>query len=399
MVALMMAVGIALPARAADVTALPLPEYFTVRPEGEVRLVTLAADKTVAALAESTDHQSRTLAVRWDANGNRTTFRPLPVQTAPDRGESDTTKTVAGVVAAPGVVYVNVSENWSGAYSGVSFEAQRWIANESRRFDLTGCYSGDNEDQHANAADRKGRIAVTFDRTGQGSFTVMGAGKEAAPYAFVVDATGCHSWGRAVILDLRGAWASGYRGYIHGALAPTNLNTIIQRAVAVRWHGATLTELGEGVAYAVTEHGFAVGATSIAGRFDTMTTNFFGNPGRRYDSPVPHAVTWDAVGRRSPIHMDAARSVAYDVANDGTVVGMLQARDGKHYAFRWHQGRLQRLDDLPHPPGWRFEAAYAIADDGTIAGIGTINHIASVFRWRPGSWFVRSTGNTGLLRP
>jgi transcriptional antiterminator Rof (Rho-off) len=109
MVALMMAVGIALPARAADVTALPLPEYFTVRPEGEVRLVTLAADKTVAALAESTDDQSRTLAVRWDANGNRTTFRPLPVRTAPDRGESDTTKMVAGVVAAPGVVYVNVS--------------------------------------------------------------------------------------------------------------------------------------------------------------------------------------------------------------------------------------------------------------------------------------------------
>ncbi len=34
------------------------------------------------------------------------------------------------------------------------------------------------------------------------------------------------------------------------------------------------------------------------------------------------------------------------------------------------EGQLQRLDDLPHPPDWRFEAAYAIADDGTIAVIG-----------------------------
>jgi len=36
------------------------------------------------------------------------------------------------------------------------------------------------------------------------------------------------------------------------------------------------------------------------------------------------------------------------------------------------EGQLQRLDDLPHPPDWRFEAAYAIADDGTIAVIGTV---------------------------
>ena len=377
--------GIALPARAADVTALRLPEYFTVRPEGEARLVTLAPDHTVAALAESTDRLSRTVAIRWGANGDRTTFRPLPVRTAPDQGKSDSGErhAVAGVVAAPGIVYVNVGENWSGAYSGTSFETQRWIDNQSRRWDLSGCASGDNTDQHANAADAEGRLAVTFERTGRGSFTVMSAGKEAAPYAFIVDASGCHPRGRAVILNVRGDWASGYQGYLDGELAPTNLNTIVQRAVAVRWHGTVLTELGDGVAYAVTSRGLAVGATAVAGRTDTMTTNFFGNPGRRYDSPVPHALAWDNTGRRSEVETGAARSVAYDAADDGTIVGMLQTQNGKHYAFRRHRGQLERLDDLPHPPGWRFEAAYAIADDGTIAGVGTLNNVATVFRWKP----------------
>jgi len=54
-----------------------------------------------------------------------------------------------------------------------------------------------------------------------------------------------------------------------------------------------------------------------------MTLALAANPGRRYDSPVPHAVTGDAAGRRFAIEMSAARSVAYDGANAGTIVGIL----------------------------------------------------------------------------
>ena len=354
-------------------------------PEGETRLVTIAPDKTVAALARSADRSGRALAVRWDSSGNRSTFTSLPVFTSPDHGSSATTamRSVDGVVAAPGVVYVNAFESFSGAYGGESFEVQRWIGNRRRRWDLATCRSDGNLDQHANAADETGRVAVTFDRTGIGSFTVMNDGTDAAPRAFIVDAAGCHARGRATILAVRRDWASGYRSYLNGVLAPTNLNVIIQRNVAVRWHRASLTELGDGVAYAVTSRGLTVGATSVAGRFDSMTGNFFGNPARRYDSAVPHAVAWDAAGHRTPIERGAVRSVAYDVADDGTIVGMLQGRGGKHFAFRSRGGHLERLDDLPHPAGWRFEAAYAIARDGTIVGVGTLDNVATVFRWKP----------------
>ncbi len=78
-----------------------------------------------------------------------------------------------------------------------------------------------------------------------------------------------------------------------------------------------------------------------------------------------------------------ARSVAWDINEAGSVVGMLQSMSGRHYAFRWERGHLERLDDLPHPDGWRFESAYAIAPDGTILGVGTYHGVAMAFRWRP----------------
>jgi probable HAF family extracellular repeat protein/YD repeat-containing protein len=114
-----------------------------------------------------------------------------------------------------------------------------------------------------------------------------------------------------------------------------------------------------------------------------MTTNFFDNVGRHYESAVPQALAWDARGRRIALVSRAKRSTAYDVADDGTVVGTLLAADGKHYAFRWREGHLERLDDLPHPPGWRFECAYSVATDGTIAGIGTHDGVATLFTWGP----------------
>jgi probable HAF family extracellular repeat protein len=122
-----------------------------------------------------------------------------------------------------------------------------------------------------------------------------------------------------------------------------------------------LEALGPGVAFAVNRVGFAVGETDPIG---------------------PQAIAWDQRGRRIDVVTNSMLSAAYDVGDDGTVVGMPETQDGKHFAFRWRAGHLQRLDDLPHPPGWRFESAYAIGRDGTIAGIGTLDNIPTVFRWR-----------------
>ena len=370
-------------ASAASVTALALPDGFTVAPEAELRLISIAPDGTVAATAKA-GSWGRERAFRWGPGGTRSTFTPLPVLTAPDRGESPGIPIRIGAVAAgPGIVYVTASENWSGAYSGTSFEVQRWMGNAARRWSLPACTATDEVDQHVNAVDSRGRVALTLDMTGTGSFQVGQDDSGAyAPYAYVIDGRHCRELGRAVVIGLRARWAAGYRGYLNGHLAPTSLNVIIQRVVAVRWHDDVLRELGNGAAFAVTSRGFTVGATEVPGRFESMTTNFFGNPGRRYDSPVPHALAWDVQGKMIAMERAAVRSVAYDVADDGTAVGMLQDAAGKHFAFRWHAGRLERLDDLAHPHGWRFESAYAIAPDGTIAGIGTLHGVATVFTWR-----------------
>jgi len=140
-------------ARAAEVSALSLPTGFTVPPESEARLVTMSSDQTVAAVLQSIDSAKRTIAVRWDSAGNRSVFTPMPVETAPDKGVSETTPMILGIVAAPGVTYVNVGVVFSGAYSGLSVEAQRWIDGAARRWNLTGCNAGNNEDQHANGSD------------------------------------------------------------------------------------------------------------------------------------------------------------------------------------------------------------------------------------------------------
>ncbi len=371
------------PARAATVGAFALPEGYTVKPESELRLISIAPDHTIAAVSELAGSYYRAKAFRWRPDGSRSTFAPLFVATAPGHGANGNAAAAAGVAAGPGAVYVTAAESWSGAYSGTSYEAQRWTGSTARRWHPGDCGPADETDQHANAVDARGRVALTYDMTGNGSFMVMQdeTGRY-APFAFVIDGARCRSLGRAVVMGLRGRWAAGYRGYLNGHLAATNINTIIQRYVAVRWHDTALTELGDGAAYAVSSAGLAVGASAVPGRFESMTTNFFGNPGRRYDSSVPHALAWDARGKRIALERGATRSIAYDVGDDGTAVGMLQAPGGKHFAFRWRAGRLERLDDLPHPAGWRFESAYSIAPDGTIAGIGTLHGIATVFTWR-----------------
>jgi probable HAF family extracellular repeat protein len=124
-----------------------------------------------------------------------------------------------------------------------------------------------------------------------------------------------------------------------------------------------------------------VGASALPGRgSERVYGNFFG-PAGKYQYPTPHAVAWLPKGQTLQLVRNDEESVAWDVSEDGTIVGGEILQNGKHYAFRWKNGRLERLDDLPHPRGWRFESAYAIAHDGSIVGIGTYNGVATAFVW------------------
>ena len=366
---------------AVTVNALALPAEFTVKPESETRAVSISSTGVVTARAESTDRTSRTRAFRWSPAGVRLTYEPLNVLSQPDPRYQGRIN-IENIAAAADVVYVTASTAWSGAYGGVSTEAQQWTATGSSHWRLPKCVAaGDALDAHVYGADESGRVALTMDMTGQGSYLVMRDVRgEYAPYAFIVDGAQCRILGRAIVVDVRGEWSSGYRGYLDGHLAPTNLNVMLQTPVAVRWHGTDLVELGTGDALAVSSSGFAVGADAVPGRFDAGILSSDGIP-RAYRSAEPHAVAWDRSGREIMIEHTADRSVAYDVADDGTVVGTLTASDKRHYAFRWRAGKLERLDDLPHRAGWRFESAYSVSADGTIAGIGTYDGIPTVFTW------------------
>lgn len=368
-------------AEASTVTALPLPRGFTVAPEAGTPAIAVARDGAVVALTHPIDRNWEPRAVRWLPSRGARFYTMGNVSTAPDHGAANQ---VGSVTAGGNVAYVTVGESFSGGYSGTSYAVDVWTARGSKPWSGPACIDvGDETDQHAYGADDDGRLAVTIDMTGNGSFLVMSAPTEHAPYAFVIRGRSCRPLGRAVVIGVRGQWASGYRGYLDGKLAPTNLNVIIQHVVAVRWNGTRMRELGTGDALAVNSNGLAVGATAIPGRTETTTTNFFSADGKghTYTSAVPHAVAWTTDGRRVSIGDGSLRGVAYAVSNDGTVAGMQVARDGRHFAFRWSGGTLWRLDDLPHPPGWRFESAYAITRDGSIVGIGTLHGIPTVFRW------------------
>lgn len=380
-------------AAVALVRALALPVGFTVDPEGDVPKIVLGTNGTVAAIAKSTDRSFRVRAFRWNKAGELQVFAGLPVMTAPGAGENTSGNQdpnyrvdAAGIAGAGHDILVTASTNWSGAYSGTSFEVQRWGRYSAARWPLPSCVeSGDSVDQHAYGGDDEGRVALTIDRTGAGSFEVMQDDYETyAPYAYVVRGSDCRNLGRGIVQAVRGQWAAGYRTFINGKLAPDNLNVIIQKTVAARWYGKHLRELGRGDALAINGEGFTVGADAVPARTGCETTNFYSadRSGQTYCPAVPHAIAWDADGRTIALAPHSPRSVAYGVSDDGTVVGMLTDSKDRHFAFRWRGGVLQRLDDLPHPPGWRFESAYCIGKDGSIAGIGTLNGVPKIFIWR-----------------
>jgi probable HAF family extracellular repeat protein len=360
------------------VSALPLPPGYTVQPEGERRLMAVNARGTVIATI-SPAKGFTTKVVRWRANGRRDVFRALP-----GRGSFATTPANSVFASALGpddVAYVDVARIFGGGYSGVASETQRWYGTDVSPYEPhCGTAHGD---QHTAAVDGPGRIAMTFDAEGVGSMAVDRDDiSVVAPYAVVIDGPSCTLLGRAIVRALRGRYAAGYRGYLQNRPAPTIFNRYQQMHRAVRWHERAEQELGPGVGLAVSAHGVVAGASAVPAFYGTVSGGYadaMGTHTYTETAGVPSARVWDAAGRARDVAPDSARSVAYDVADDGTVIGMLEARNGKHYAFVWRNGVLHRLDDMPHPAGWRFECAYAIAPSGAIVGIGTLRGIATAF--------------------
>jgi probable HAF family extracellular repeat protein len=149
------------------------------------------------------------------------------------------------------------------------------------------------------------------------------------------------------------------------------------------WMDGYRHDLGPGIPFATTSRGVVVGSTSFPGIIMSPISGYESDPNGDYPLAVPHAVRWSPDGKQSRLFAGDGRSVAWDINDRGIIVGMMQSADGRHFAFRWHDGRMQLLDKLPHPPGWRFESAYAVDGEGRIAGIGTYHGIATAFLWRP----------------
>jgi probable HAF family extracellular repeat protein len=375
------ALALAAPAPAATVRAFALPAGYAVEPESEMPAIGLDAHGNVVALARQTGMHWAVRAFRWTSDGVRSAFAPLPLRSIAHQQTPDALERVA--IGPNGETYVTVGLELE-ELGGTPYEVERWTESGAAVWDPPSCPGAepDERDQHVGAIDALGRVALTLDVTGPGSMEVLDDTTGAlAPFAYVIEGERCAPLGRATVEALRGRYAAGYRGYLDGHLAPDNLNTIRQQYVAVRWTDGVLGELGPGVAYAVTSGGLVVGADALPGHVGTEVISG-GGATERNSWATPHAVAWDASGAQIVLVAQARRSVAYDVADDGTVVGMLQEQDGKRYAFRWRHGRAQRLDDLPHPPEWRFACAYAIASDGTIAGIGTYRGVPTAFTWR-----------------
>jgi len=375
---------------AATVAALPLPRDFTIAPESDHRLMAFARDGTVYAIAEPIDaretSRARPRALRWSTPGRRATFTPVPER---DDALALSAPRVVAIVPALAGAYVSIARTHDGAYLGTSVRTDRWIGETARAWDIPPCVttesSGLTNGIRVVASDGN-VIGVTIDPSWDSTGIDLGdmaSVERNLPRALIVDSERCLTLGTGVVTGMRGSSVVGYLGELDGRPAPVAVNQMAQHMEAIRWRAGHEQPLGPGVALAITAGGVVVGASALPGHVgESATGNFFGPPGT-YAFATPHAVLWTSAGRRTALVHGDRQSVAWDIDPRQTVVGMLQSVDGRHHAFRrTRDGRVERLDDLAHPAGWRFECAYAIDANGTIAGIGTHDGIATGFLWR-----------------
>lgn len=343
--------------------------------------MSLSPDGTVFAIVESSRRPTRTRILRWTSAGVQQTFAPrLP----PGSPRLNFQLNFDAVVARNlNDAYVTMGETSGGAIISTFFWAERWTRAGTVLWKAPACATRANVSTHIYAVASGDRLALTLDpstTSGGINFDDPESVQRNLPTALIVERDRCTVLGRAVVTDIAGSTALGFRGYLDARQAPWNFNLMVQRMVALRWINGKERSLGAGVPFATNALGIAVGASALPGHQEVAYTNFFGRGGT-YQFQAPHALAWRPDGTPIALAKGDQRSVAWDVAKSGTIVGTEQLRDGKHYAFRWRSGRLQRLNDLPHPPGWRFESAYAIGSDGSIVGIGTHDGVPTVFVW------------------
>jgi hypothetical protein len=340
----------------------------------------IAADGTVYAVANRIHDEMQTRAVRWRASALPELFRPIPEKYDDVPGFRPNAE---AVVAGGTLPYVTTSRVSDGSHLTIHFTVSRWGKDAANEWPLPECVSAGFASRMVYAADAE-RVALTTDPSSTSAGIDLENDRSVLqnlPEAIVISGRHCTPFGTAILTALRGQSVAGYLGYLDGKRAPMIVNLMTQRMVATRWLRGREQGLGFGVPFATTSTGIVAGASALPGHAsETVTGNFLG-PAGTYRFETPHAIVWSVNGKSTPLFRNDTRSVAYDINDAGTVVGMLQRPDGRHYAFRSFHGKTELLDDLPHPPGWRFESAYAIAPDGTIAGIGTYNGIATAFVW------------------
>jgi hypothetical protein len=363
-------------ASGSTVRALALPRGFTIAPEAEHRLMSIGLDGTVYAVAHRIDRpDGGTRAVRWRAQNAPELFVPVPgpndfIHNAP-------APSIEAVVPASDMPYVTVARTFDGAFSGARFSIDRWSV-AAVTWSVPACANLGYAGAHISAADGR-QFAFTVDPS---SSSANPAGDENLPRAIILTDGSCRSLGTGILTGLRGSIAVGYLGYIDGKPTPVIVNTIHQRMLAFRWTKGYAVGIGDGVPYATTSRGIVVGASALPGRAREFESSNFSGQSGTYSFAIPHAVIWSRENKETAIFRDDVRSVAWDINELGTTVGMVQSADGKHHAFRRDHGRTTLLDDLPHPTGWRFESAYAITGDGWVVGIGTYRGVPTAFLWR-----------------
>ncbi len=326
---------------------LPLPPFFTVT----------APFDTIAADIENARAQ-QTIAL-W-RSGARIDLPPVPPN--PRFGNAQRYIEL-GALHSNGALFAMRATPFSGAYTGTAYDVLRRSGNSWTQIPTGGCNVGYSVG-HVERIEDDGTLDMTYESP---MLIVMDEAQTGmyAPYAVRLRTGSCQILGRFNLRGLNGHFAVGYRGYLYGALAPTNLNVDRQRYVAVRYHARHVTEIGPGEAFAVAADGTAAGSDAPPMHWNSCCS--------------PHAVLWDMNGHTVALAPHARESVAYAIDARHRVVGELLGRDGRHYAFLWERGRLHLLDDIAHVAGWRFEGAFRFTSDGSIVGCGTHDGIASAF--------------------
>lgn len=339
------------------VEPLYLPQGTTIHPTSD-RVLMVDQGGLIAATIVTGDDRERVAIWR----GNRATV--LPIVRKFEQSWTDNGFQTLGAVLANGSVVVNAGYPFQGAYMGTWIHTFMYAGQGYREVHFAPCKlisaATDPTVEGASGTD----LAVTFEPLS----AIQNDVGDFAPNAAIITAHGCDVIGRASIRAIRGKYIAGFQRFLDKWVADNSFESDQQIDVAVRWIGHKLQKLGKGVALGVNSGGACVGYRDISAY----------RQGYCCRTLTPRAMLWNQ--DRSPsILVSDLDSVAYAIDDANRVVGSLQDTSKRHYAFLYHDGKVERLDDLVQAPRWRFEAAFGFTPDGGILGIGTHDGIATAF--------------------